>query len=92
VITEQDAERIAADYLGRPAADATLPWRLMEFPAGWLVRQQYPPRRGRRGAALVIERATGSLVRFPSVLAPVAIIEEYPNVRSWGKVVASRSW
>ncbi len=68
---------LATEHLGRPRDDAEKPWRLVEFPEGWLIRLDLP---GRGGAAMVIERYSGKIKRFPSYVPPVLICDDYASI------------
>ena len=85
MIEQSDAERIARELLGRPPSDPNEPWELVDFPAGWMIRESFPE--GFRGGAIrVIERSTGHVVRFPSsVPPPRRIIENYEAVVGRGR-------
>ncbi|CAO5255035.1 hypothetical protein [Frankia sp. AgKG'84/4] len=84
MIESATAFSLATEYLGRPRDDAEKPWRLVEFPEGWLVRQDLP---GRGGAAVVIERSSGKIKRFPSYVPPVLICDDYASVVNEGDEV-----
>lgn len=77
MINEESAFAIAAELLGRPKDDPASPGRLMEFPEGWLIREQLE---GRGGVAKVIERGSGKIMYFSSRVAPIRIMEEYELV------------
>jgi hypothetical protein len=87
VITREQAERIAAEILGT-ASDATdREWELVEFDSGWLIKEQVPGDEARRGgAARVVERASGRVVRFPSSVPPGRILSEYDSVADRGRI------
>jgi hypothetical protein len=79
MITRDQAESIAARFLGAPASDPEAGWELREFGAGWLVRGHNAD--GQRGnSGCVVERETGRVVAFPSAVPPRRILEEYPQV------------
>jgi hypothetical protein len=83
LITREQAEAIAAGVCGAPAQDAERGWELREFDAGWLISERAGGGR-RGGAARVIERDTGLVMRFPSGIPPTLIMEEYAQVREDG--------
>ena len=91
MITQQDAEVIAAHYLGRPPEDGSQPWHLREFEHGWLIVKPAPPgqERWRGGSNQVIERESGRLLQFPSAISRQSIVEDYPGVKRWGGEVRS---
>lgn len=79
MISRDQAERIADEILGSRPEDVEQGWDLEEFGAGWLIVRNAA--NGRRGAAsLVVERATGRVMRFPSYIPPTRILEEYDQV------------
>ncbi len=83
MITRQQAEQIAGQITGRQDGS----WELVEFDAGWLIRENSagdPSLRG--GAARVIERDSGRVVRFPSSVPPRRILTEYAQVVQRGRV------
>ncbi|MCK9897495.1 hypothetical protein [Frankia sp. AgB32] len=84
MIDESTAFSLATEHLGRPRDDAEKPWRLVEFPEGWLIREDLP---GRGGAAKVIERSSGKIKYFPSYIPPVRIRENYARVVESGDEV-----
>jgi hypothetical protein len=87
MITQAEAENIAATALGRPADDSGRPWHLQEFDQGWLIREESAAAGSFRGGGRrVIERETGSVLFFPSSVPPGRILREYANVRQWGVV------
>lgn len=87
MITRQDAERIATDFLGNEATDARAPWDLVEFDQGWLIdRESLPGEPTRGGPSWVIERADGRLIVFSSGTPPERILHEYEDVRDDGSV------
>jgi hypothetical protein len=88
MISEKDAERIAASVLGRQPDDDGRPWKLTQFDHGWLVLDVLPPSEPSRGGTTrVIERETGRMLRFPSSISRADIMGEYLEVRSWGHEV-----
>ena len=85
MITREQAEDIARAVVGAEAEDEANGWELVEFDAGWQVREKAPA--GMRGAATrVIERAAGRVMRFPSGVPPVRIRNDYDSVISDGHV------
>jgi hypothetical protein len=88
MVTEQEAIAIATGLLGRSPEDPGGPWELVGFDEGWLIREHArsdsEPHRG--GAARVIERDTGRVVRFPSSVPPGRILSEYSQVQARGRV------
>ena len=77
MITEEQAERIASEFAGQRQ---DVGWALTEFDAGWLVEASpsEPPRRGT--SALVIERESGRVMRFPSSVSADRILNEYAEI------------
>jgi hypothetical protein len=87
MITRQEAERIAAAFLGHEATDASGPWDLVEFDQGWLIDRKPLPGEPTRGApSWVIERADGRLMVFSSGISSNRIISNYEDVRRRGSV------
>jgi hypothetical protein len=84
MITRDEAERIAAEVTGAPSADAEKGWELEEFGAGWLMIE-YANRGHRGGAARVIEKDSGRVMRFPSFVSPDRIVEEYEEALEYGR-------
>lgn len=83
MITQEQAEQIAGQITDRQDGS----WELVEFDAGWLIRESSagdPSLRG--GAARVIERDSGRVVRFPSSVPPRRILTEYAQVVDRGRV------
>lgn len=78
MIDEQQAREIAATLLGRPADDPQQPWKLQEFPQGWLINETAHLREEHAGVAgRVIERDTGRVMVFPSRVPPSRILTDY---------------
>jgi len=86
MITQQQAEGIAAHLHGPRTEADDQAWRLMEFDHGWVIVKPTPPGQARRrgGATEVIERDGGHVVRFPSNVSLQGIVDDYPAVRHWG--------
>lgn len=79
MITAEQAELIAGQVTGGR-------WELVEFDAGWLIRENSPDGEPRRGAAVrVIERESGRVMRFPSSVPPRRILTEYAQVAERGQ-------
>jgi hypothetical protein len=84
MISRDQAERIANEILGARPEDVEQGWTLKEFGAGWLIeRNAVVGRRG--GASIVIERADGRVMQFPSYIPPTRILEEYDQVVATGR-------
>lgn len=88
MVTEKEARQSVLRLLGRPADDPLRPWRLVEFPQGWIVREEQrsdseDPMVG--AATRVVERGSGRIVRFPSSVPPGRIIDHYPAVADFGR-------
>jgi len=86
--TENEALALAGRALGRPSTDSLRPWRLIEFPEGWLIEETVDSSKPETiGAArLVIERETGRVMRFPSSVPPRRIVGDYQAVVTRGFV------
>lgn len=85
MIRREQAEGIARTVVGADPEDEARGWELVEFDAGWLIREKAAV--GSRGAATrVIERAAGRIMRFPSGVPPVRIRNDYESVISDGHV------
>ncbi|MGD0557322.1 MAG: hypothetical protein ABSA93_20370 [Streptosporangiaceae bacterium] len=83
MITRDQAEHIATQFVGVPASDPEKGWDLEEFDAGWLIQEKVTM--DLRGAAsYVIERASGRVMSFPSYVPPDRILEEYDQVVASG--------
>ncbi len=83
MITQQQAEQIATQITGRQDGS----WELVEFDAGWLIRESSAFDTSLRGAAArVIERDSGRVVRFPSAVPTSRILTEYAQVVDRGRV------
>ncbi|SNQ46937.1 hypothetical protein FRACA_1620002 [Frankia canadensis] len=57
----------------------------MEFPEGWLIREDLP---GRGGALKVGERESVKIRRFPSRIAPERVPDWYETVIETGREVS----
>jgi hypothetical protein len=85
MITREQAQDIARTVIGAEPEDEARGWELVEFDAGWLIREKAAS--GGRGAATrVIERDTGRVMRFPSGVPPVRIRNDYQSVMPDGHV------
>jgi hypothetical protein len=80
-----DACALATAAMKRPHDDPGSPWDLVEFPEGWLVREAS---KGIGAATLVIERASGRVLQFPSAVPPGRIMRDFPKVAGKARVVA----
>jgi hypothetical protein len=81
VITSDEAQRIATQVIGPATAADGQGWRLEEFDAGWLVREDWMGEASVRGGSFcVVERATGRVLSFPSSISPTRIMTEYHQV------------
>lgn len=91
MITQQEAERIAAARHGPPVAGEGQGWSLMEFDHGWVLVKPPPPGDEQRvgGATEVIERESGRVVRFGSSTGLQRIMQSYPEVRDRGHEVTT---
>jgi hypothetical protein len=79
MITQEQAERIATEITGRGPESGG--WELVEFDAGWLIRESSASDASLRGGALrVVERESGRVMRFPSGVPPQRIVAEYAEV------------
>jgi hypothetical protein len=83
MITKAEAERIATDVVGPATAGNGRGWKLVEFDAGWLIRQDWmddhdQPTRG--GAVCVVERESGRAMHFPAYVDPDIILTDYDQV------------
>jgi hypothetical protein len=84
MITQEQAERIAGQVVGQQQDRS---WELIEFDAGWLIRENLASNESQRGSAVrVIERESGQVVRFPSSVPPGRILTEYAQVVERGRV------
>lgn len=82
MITKEQAEQIAGQVTARQDGS----WELVEFDAGWLIRESSAFDRSRRGGATrVIERDSGRVVRFPSSVPTRRILNEYGRVVDIGR-------
>lgn len=85
MITREQAQDIASRILRTQPDDSARGWELVEFDAGWLIREQAAL--SVRGAATrVVERSTGRVMRFPSSVPADRILTEYDDVMSRGHV------
>ncbi len=90
MITWEQAEAIAGRIMGQ-LQDRT--WELVEFDAGWLIREtSIDGVRRAGGAAKVIERESGRVMRFPSSVPPGRILEEYAQVVDRGRAEDPGRW
>jgi hypothetical protein len=81
MITSEQAQRIAAEFIGPATAANGQGWRLEEFSAGWLVREDWMSDKQTRGGSFcVVERATGRVMAFPTSTSPTRIMTEYEQV------------
>jgi hypothetical protein len=81
MITKAEAERIATEVVGPASAGDGRGWRLVEFDAGWLIRQDWLGDHSRRGGApCVVERRSGRVMQFPSSVDLGSILTEYDQV------------
>ncbi len=87
MITLEQAERIAGEIAGQAHDSGDQSWELVEFDAGWLIRESSASDASLRGGALrVIERESGRVVRFPSSVPPGRILTEYAQVVERGRI------
>jgi hypothetical protein len=90
MITQEQAERIADEIAGQAHESGDQGWELVEFDAGWLIREGSASDASLRGGALrVIERESGRVLRFPSSVPPGRILTEYAQVVDRGRVERS---
>ncbi|HUN34935.1 MAG TPA: hypothetical protein VMU95_23275 [Trebonia sp.] len=83
MITADQAERIAAEFMEALPDQTRTDWHLREFPQGWLIAERREePLMG--AASYVVERDSGRIMMFPSFIAPVRILEEYEQVAARG--------
>jgi hypothetical protein len=81
MITKAEAERIATDVVGPASASDGRGWKLVEFDAGWLIRQDWMDDHSMRGGGVrVVEKESGRVMRFPSFVSPNRILTEYDQV------------
>jgi hypothetical protein len=80
VITREQAETIASQIVGGNQQDGSQTWELVEFDAGWLIREAWLSDRSRRGGAVRVVERSGRVMRFPSSVPPDRILEEYADV------------
>jgi hypothetical protein len=82
MVTFEEALSITTRLLGDPGDP---PWKLVEFPAGWLVVKE--PGLSERGRVThAVERESGRVLRFPSRVPPKRIMESYSQVASQASV------
>jgi hypothetical protein len=85
MITHEQAERIADEVIGPDGGGQS--WELVEFDAGWLIRESSSSDASMRGGAIrVVERESGRVMRFPSSVPPRRILTEYAEVVERGRV------
>lgn len=85
MITQEEAERIAAGFMGAPANDAEYGWTIKEFRAGWLVTDKWDDGAPMVGAgSYVVERASGRMLHFPSYIESDLILDDYDEVAGEG--------
>ena len=81
MITTDEAQRIATEFIGSPTAPDGEGWHLEEFDAGWLVREDWMSEQSVRGGSFcIVERATGRVLSFPTSISPTRIMTEYHQV------------
>jgi hypothetical protein len=84
MITQEQAQGIATQIMSQMQDRS---WELVEFDAGWLIRDSAASNPDMAGAAVrVIERESGRVVRFPSSVPPGRILREYAQVVERGRV------
>lgn len=89
MITQREAERVAAEFMGAPADDAEYGWTMQEFHAGWLVTDTWDEGAPMAGAgSYVVERAAGRVLHFPSYIEPDQILADYDEVAGEGSPLA----
>jgi hypothetical protein len=89
MITKAEAERIATEVVGPASAGDGRGWKLVEFDAGWLIRQDWMDDHSVRGGGVrVVERESGRVMRFPSFVSPDNILTDYDQVVGDGFPVA----
>jgi hypothetical protein len=85
MVSQQEAERIAAEFMGAPADDVDYGWIMQEFQAGWLLMHKWDKDDPVIGAgSYVVERASGRMLHFPSYIAPDLILADYDDVADEG--------
>jgi hypothetical protein len=88
MITREEAERIAAEFMGAPADDADYGWSMREFQAGWLVMRKWDEDDPFTGAgSYVVERVSGRMLHFSSYIAPELILADYDEVAGEGSPI-----
>lgn len=87
MIDEERALVVVSAILQRSSNDMDRPWRLVEFPQGWLVREGQEGDRGPIGGVVrVVEKESGRVLRFPSRVPTGRIISDYPAVVDKGNI------
>jgi hypothetical protein len=88
MIDSTEAERIATEIMGPASAPGGRGWRLIEFDAGWVIRSAKldGPEIWFGGGHRVVERASGRVVRFGSLVALDSILKDYDRVVDEGLV------
>jgi hypothetical protein len=89
MINREQAEWIAAQFVGAPASDPDNGWDMHEFDVGWLVLK-HATRNLRGGGSYVVERESGRVLHFPSYVPPDRILEEYDQVAEDGYPVKNQ--
>ena len=85
MVTQEEAMRTAAQFMGASADDAEYGWIMKEFPAGWLLMHKWDEDDPFVGAgSYVVERASGRLLHFPSYIGPDLIMADYDDVADEG--------
>lgn len=83
MITQDEAEQIAERVMRASTTEWDDGWELKEFEEGWLIIKKTTVRL--MGAPChVVERDSGRVVTFPSVIAPGRILTEYAEVAAKG--------
>lgn len=81
MIDEKIAYSMAQELLKRASDDPERPWRLIEFPQGWLIAEEYIHGKSPvGGAGRVIEKESGNVLRFPSWVPTGRILREFEAV------------
>jgi hypothetical protein len=84
MITEHDAALRAGLIIEYPAGDPDEGWTLIEFRQGWLV--DWHGWKGPPGQFhIVIERRTGLVRYFTTIMPAQAIVGDYPAIRDEGR-------
>ncbi len=85
MVSQEEAERIAAGFMRAPADDADYGWVMREFQGGWLVMHKWDEDDPGIGAgSYVVERASGRMLHFPSYITPDLILADYDDVADEG--------